>query len=133
MNPPSPAIDSIAPLDDVAGELAWSPDGNEIAIIEVEPGDGTYITRLFIITAATGARRLLAEVAGAGSGLWHSANLFSVCWLPGGQKLVFNAIMPGPAGSVARSSLHVINADGTGLTRLTTREDAFDHNVSCAG
>ena len=38
-------------------------------------------------------------------------------WSPDGKKIVFNGI---PKGSPDGADIYVINADGTGLTRLTT-------------
>jgi len=53
--------------------------------------------------------------------------------LPGGRKIVFGAWWePGTGKDVVGVSLYVVNADGTGLVRITTASDAADYDVSCS-
>lgn len=134
-DPPYDTIDSIAPYGGNAHALSWSPDGSELASIGASYDGSTIVgTVVSIITAATGERRIVTVVPGSGSTFWGAtANQLSVCWILGGQKLVFNAAQTGNAGTPIRASVYTINADGTDLVRLTTRADAFDHSVSCAG
>jgi hypothetical protein len=118
---------------------AWSPDDGRIAFMEVDYGtDGRYpvvlTTSVRVLDLADGQVRTLAALDGSGSSVWSTRNHISVCWLPGGDRLVFNAFAPGVTGSdPMRTSLYVVGADGQGLARLTTAADVFDHGVSCAG
>jgi hypothetical protein len=116
----------------------WSPDGRELAFLELRRGAADLSspilsTSLKVLEPASGSVRTIAIVEGSGSAWWHSANTVSVCWLAGGAKLVFNGPSPRVEDQTAiRANLYVVGADGTGLVRLTTAADAFDHSVSCS-
>jgi Tol biopolymer transport system component len=114
---------------------SWSPDASEIAFLEVVmDADGFILTTsVRILELTTGTIRTAAVVQGSGRSLWHSANTFSLCWLRTAARLVFNAPGTGVGGNdPVRANLYVVSADGTGLSRLTTMVDAFDHSVSCS-
>ena len=111
----------------------WSPDGEQIAFIEVVHDVGNVVSSsLKVHDRATGVARLVATVPGSGSGLWHLTTLVSLCWLPGGTHIAFSAPRTGAtSGGIMRSSVFVVGADGTGLVQVTTAADVFDHSVSC--
>jgi Tol biopolymer transport system component len=118
---------------------AWSPDDGRVAFMQVDYGtEGTYpvvlTTSVRVLDLADGQVRTLAVLDGSGTTEWSTENHISVCWLPGGERLVFNAFAPGVTGSdPSLASLYVVGADGQGLARLTTAADVFDHSVSCSG
>jgi Tol biopolymer transport system component len=114
----------------------WSPSGTELAFLEVLHNAGqTSILRtsLKVLDITSGAVRTLAVVQGSGGVEWGTANSFSACWLPGGERLVFNAASTGVTGDEpVQAHLYVVGADGAGLRQLTTARDVFDHSVSCS-
>ncbi len=115
----------------------WSPNGTELAFLEVlRQSDITspiLSTSLKVLNVVDGAVRTLAVVQGSGRVLWNTANPFSVCWLPGGESLVFNAASTGVTGNEPiRANLYVVDGNGSNLRQLTTATDAFDHSVSCS-
>jgi hypothetical protein len=110
--------------------LAWSPDGQEIAVTVVQRTVANEIsgTAVQVLNVGTGALRTVAVIprrpdSGGTVGQTNS----SVCWLPGNGKLVFTA----PGEVRLRASVYVIGADGNGLAQLTTATTAFDSNISC--
>ena len=120
---------------------AWSPNGVQVAFLEVlsgafspaDPNPPILSTSLKVLHVGSGIIQTVAVVPGSGGSMWLSANQMSLCWLPTGNKLVFNAPTTGITGNEPmRGNLYVVGADGTGLARLTTAPDAFDHSVSCS-
>lgn len=122
--------DSLATIESVA----WSPDGDALAFIEVSYGAGSVVSSsLRVQDRASGLVRPVATVPGSGRSSWHGSGLASLCWLPGGTRIVFSVPNTGVTGDEPmRASLYVVGADGTGLVRLTTAPDAFDGDVSCS-
>lgn len=112
---------------------AWSPDGTEIAFLELALDfAGADTMSLRILTVATGVVRTVATVVGQ-SNPPHSFNEYATCWLPGGLKLAFNAPSQATGATLSSpASIYIALADGTGQARLTTNPTAFDHSVSCA-
>jgi Tol biopolymer transport system component len=114
----------------------WSPAGDALAFVEVVwDQDGAILASSpRVMDLATDSVRTLAQLPGSGRILWgHTRNEFSVCWLPGGERLVFNAASTQRAAEdqIVRANLFVVGRDGSGLTRLTTEPTAFDHSVTC--
>jgi TolB protein len=93
-----------------AGAPAWSPDGKRILYTTAcwfgDCGQPRTGAQLYTINAGGGGLREVTHVAG---------NVGRGCWSPDGKKIVFvrNARV-GPTGDV-----YTIDADGTGLRRLT--------------
>jgi Tol biopolymer transport system component len=114
----------------------WSPSGTELAFLEVlhtASLASILSTSLKVLDISSGAVRTLAVLQGSGGADWNTANSFSACWLPGGERLVFNAASAGVTGNgPVRATLYVVGADGAGLRQLTTARDVFDHSVSCS-
>jgi len=135
-NRPSDALAALQRGDSLAilEAVAWSPDGDAPASIEVVYGSGSVVSSsLLVQDRASGLVRPVATVPGSGNSAWLGMSLASLCWLPGGTRIVFSAPSTGVTGAESmRASLYVVGADGTGLVRLTTAPDAFDGEVSCS-
>lgn len=76
---------------------AWSPDGSEIAFVSDRDGEWA----IYIMDAGGGGARKLAEGR-------------TPAWSPDGSRIAF---------SVMQDGMFVINADGSGLERLTDSSD----------
>ncbi len=105
---------------DLCGEplpesAAWSPDGSRIAFIdfsEDSPIYGHHAYGLsFVNPDGTGLRKELAHLPAEAGGL---------VWSPDGSRLAF--WMTGK-GFNSLAQIYVINADGSGLRRITAEED----------
>ena len=109
----------------------WSRDGRELAYLQMKAPGGNIVSTSLRIVDTTGAIHTVTVVPGAGR-LWGGGQL-SLCWLPGTDKLVFEAPTPGVTGGApVRANLFVVHADGTGLVQLTHATDATDEYVSCS-
>ena len=85
---------------------AFSPDGQKIAFIRDFKG-------IWVMNPDGSGQTQILDGAVAG---FSSVTSFPN-WSPDGKKIVFNAMVK---GSPDGADIYVINADGTGLTRLTT-------------
>lgn len=145
-SPADPLERVYAPADSNARVegAAWSPNGDEVAFLEVlygaEPTGGAgsadypvVNTSVGVLDPGTGDVRILAQLEGSGSVFYAAFNLLSLCWLPDGHNVVFNAPTTGVAGNdPILAHLWVVGANGGDLVQLTTAQDAFDYSVSCA-
>ena len=90
-------------------EIAWSPDGRELAFFRVgsSPRPGFYVVR----TDGSGERRLTRNAMGSG-----------VAWAPDGESIAFTR-GGGPFYGFPEDyrDLWVMNADGSGQRRLAKR------------
>lgn len=84
------------------GHPAWSPDGTQIAFTTVGNRVGHY---------------RIALIGADGTGFREFADGQQPSWSPDGSRLVFRGEGIGSAGLAP--SLYLINADGSGLVRLT--------------
>jgi Tol biopolymer transport system component len=99
---------------------AWSPDGGTIAYIPFGGPDGFDLALYVMNRDGTGQRPLLD--------FSRKRSIFNANWSPDGRRLVFQIITARPSGRTdgdRQSDIAVINADGTGLRRLT-RTAAFE-------
>jgi Tol biopolymer transport system component len=88
---------------------SWSPTGNRIAFQAQLPGE---LFSIWTVNAdGTGVRRI--PIPGCGTTL--RCRLPS--WSPDGTKIALSVRSPGPPSQVG--GIYVVNADGSGLTRLT--------------
>ncbi|HMG76526.1 MAG TPA: hypothetical protein VK582_23825 [Pyrinomonadaceae bacterium] len=85
---------------------AFSPDGKKIAFVKDFKG-------IFVMNPDGSGQTQILDGVGAG---FSSITSFPN-WSPDGKKLVFNGVIK---GSPNGADIYVINADGTGLTQLTT-------------
>ena len=101
---------------------AWSPDGSTIAfthewgpVVGTSPNDQIEHSEIFLMTADGSDPRQLTHVTDPG----FTADVRAAAWSPDGKQLVFtvhNSRRGKPPGG---RTLYVVNADGTGLRRLT--------------
>ena len=83
-------------------DIAWSPDGREIAFLRVGSGEKPG---LFVVKAdGSGQRRLTRNAQASG-----------FAWAPDGQTIAFTRVRGG------YRDVHVMNADGSGQRRLAQR------------
>ena len=113
---------------EIQTDPSWSPDGSTIAYIhwcEVPGEEGAFDLGLYVMNRdGTGQRPLLA----------CSAKRFisNVNWSPNGRRIVFEVATAHPrgrSGADRQSDIAVINADGTGLRRLTRTAALETHPV----
>jgi Tol biopolymer transport system component len=87
---------------------AWSPDGSKIAFYSDQDGN----TEIYAMNAdGTGQTRLTT----------NSVSDFEPAWSPDGTKIVFisDRDQPGDCNYSGNCDIYVMNADGSGVTRLT--------------
>lgn len=90
---------AVSPADGTVAYIAFSP-------VAAEPG--AFNLGLFSIAADGSGRRVLAPFT-------PRRDVFNASWSPDGSRIVFEMA----SGSRRQSDLAVMNADGTGLRRLT--------------
>ena len=86
---------------------AWSPDGRRLA---VGRGDCAYECELYILSAmddGTAPVRLAQRAS-------------QPAWSPDGRKIAFISL----SGDDAYHALHIMNADGSGITEIAPRDEA---------
>jgi Tol biopolymer transport system component len=108
----------------------FSPDGTKIAFVTLESDtlgnqlavsvksmnpDGTNLTQLVRVKTYNAAISWMGYT-----------RVGSLCWSPDGKKILFTALNKQGGGY----HLMVINADGSGLTRVTDEMNAYDYDVS---
>lgn len=110
---------------------ACSPDGQKIAYLSVVR-DSTQLyhsIEIMLIDMDGSNQTSLAILEAYGTHDWSMpgsyGNAIFICWSPDGSKLLFNKA----EGDFA-SHIYVINADGSGLTQITSAEGVTDICVS---
>ena len=86
--------------------LSWSPDGTKIAYISGD--DSAHY--LSVINADGTEKRRLRET---------SSPFLDIVWSPDGTKIAYSN-----GASITQSNLWVMNADGSGLTRVTNHDES---------
>jgi TolB protein len=104
MNADGTGLRQLGP-DDVA-QPSWSPDGTKIAFVKADTGS------VYVIDADGTGPRQVVNLAGLTGGRGNLTT--SPTWSPGGTKIAF-----GSGSDASSSHIYVVNADGSGLRRLT--------------
>lgn len=86
---------------------AWSPDGAWIAFNSARGTGNTQMYGYVMRPDGSGVRRL--------GNIWVEYP----AWSPDGQRIVFMSMMSDALGTNPHYEIHVMNADGSGLKRLT--------------
>lgn len=106
----------------------WSPDGGEIAFLEVAWDTiRPTATRVRVMDGDGANVRTIAELPTDDPrpfGNFGGGNAYALAWSPDGSRIAFNHHL---APLVA--SIYVVRTDGTGLTRVTTA-GATDRSLS---
>ena len=113
LNPTSPGT---LPDGDAADRGVFSPDGRSIAYVRGSgkvTNDQLQHVDIWISDADGSHRRNLTK------GASYSADRNGVAWSPEGSRLVFSLAMSASGSPANGLALFVINADGSGLRRLT--------------
>lgn len=100
-------------------QAVWSPDGSRFAVVR-QVGEGTAL----VVMAADGTRvrRLTTPVTFADG---RASSDFDPAWSPDGRSLVFTS----DRATGQEPEIHRVDADGTGLRRLTRTADFVgDHH-----
>ena len=95
----------------------WSPDGTKIAFNsywDQQPGKSANV---YVVNSDGTRMKALTRDVGGGT------NSFRPSWAPDGTKLVIARAVP--KGKQGRLDLYLINRDGSGLRRLTSRQVDF--------
>jgi Tol biopolymer transport system component len=92
----------------------WSPDGTSIALASEEPNVEPEFWDIYVVDVETLAVRRLTD---------DPALDLEPQWSPDGSKILFRSrrddVPSEPAGSDSPDEIYVMNADGSGQTRLT--------------
>jgi hypothetical protein len=129
---PHPITGEGMPLEWISADnSAWSPDGSRILVHwdDQTSEDDRLATLGTIAPDGTDRQPILQYIVPEGCTAWWLSP-YCADWSPDGKQIVFSSAMqalPDDSESTADSELYLVNADGSGLTRLT-----YDFGETCA-
>ena len=102
---------------------AWSPSGDAIAF----DSNRTGIEEIYVLTIGSGQVQQLTHTASKGARCRTCEGNWTAAWNPQGKKISFSSnrdAIPGKLKDPSQWGIYVMNADGSGLHRLTYWDDA---------
>ena len=93
--------------------LSWSPDGRMFSFLQIG-GCGEYCLHLYVVDADGSGQERNVTSRLTGGFRWEYSPASDPVWSPDGQKLAFARLNEG-------FGIYVVNADGSGLRKLTRR------------
>jgi Tol biopolymer transport system component len=99
----------------------WSPDGTKIAFAR---DNGTGFNEIYVMNADGSRQTRLTESVANDTSFSHSGD-FEPTWSPDGTKIAFTSYRDATIAS-PNTEIYVMNADGSGITRLT---DEFESDL----
>jgi Tol biopolymer transport system component len=97
---------------------SWSPQGNEILLSAHQPNLDYHSSMWVLHANGTGLRRIPAPDCGGLNADPEGVGCFNPSWSPDGQKIVF-----GRQVDSQPRDIYTVNADGSGLFRVTNTPD----------
>jgi dipeptidyl aminopeptidase/acylaminoacyl peptidase len=95
---------------------SWSPDGTEIAFVRPVPNVGHFgVFEIHVMNVDGTGQKRVTDSRADGLGL----DATDPAWSPDGTKIVFTRTIRPEEGHLVDQEIYVINADGSGLKRLT--------------
>ncbi len=106
---------------------AWSPDGNRLAVLELQWGQGA-IESLAVVTYAPDGTDpdTLVSMPASGNQMWLGDRSYCLCWSPDGSRIAFTR----PDGPDVGSHIYIVKTDRTGLTQITSAAGITDRSLS---
>ncbi len=103
---------------------SWSPQGNEILLSAHQPNFDYHSSMWVLHANGTGLRRIPAPDCGGLNADPEGVGCFNPSWSPDGQKIVF-----GRQVDSQPRDIYTVNADGSGVFRVTDTPDIEEFNV----
>jgi hypothetical protein len=103
---------------------SWSPQGNEILLSAHQPTFDYHSSMWLLHANGTGLRRIPAPDCGGPNADPEGVGCFNPSWSPDGTKIVF-----GRQVDDQPRDIYTVNADGSGLFRVTDTPDIEEFNV----
>ena len=106
---------------------AWSPDGNQLAVLEIQWDQNAIQSLAVVLHAPDGIDPdTLVSMPASGNQMWLGDRSYSLCWSPDGFQIAFTR----PDGQDVGSHIYTIKNDGTGLTQVTSASGITDRSLS---
>jgi Tol biopolymer transport system component len=114
-------------LDDHHYSAAWSPDGNLLAVLEIQWDEGGIQSLAFLVYDPGGANSdTLVSMPASGNQMWLGDRSYCLCWSPDGSQIAFTR----PDDQDVGSHIYTIKTDRTGLTQITSAAGVTDRSLS---